>query len=341
MTRIFLEKKFSDINPDENKKSVDFLTTIITAFDPIGFGKSVVKEIKDDEFDTIFLFFNEVMNIFLKNCPKSRFSTETVKSIKAIQEKIPTKEIVKDQNEVEKLSKDEKLTKPLTDLFNLLTGSSLLDSSQAMLIATVAALSVIGYVYKESTKSKTDTVINTVCHIVKGIISNTPGMTLADGNAANASTSKRISDLILAGDKRRTKIDPEQIKIAVDGNGRDSLHRQDQQQQQKDVWNSHAIATAAASIRIPQYRRPSAIDKNNIPHKPALTLPKNSPFISNKFVSNSLQPLQVSSNSNNIIGGGIGNRLKRPGSFQRPTNAKAKTTSLGFPKLYSTSLKYN
>ena len=284
------------------------------------------------------------MNVFLKNCHSSRFSPATVKNIKEIQEKLPTKNITNVQSEVDKMSKDEKLTKPLTDLFNLLAGSSLLDNSQAMLISSVAALSVTGFVYKETTKSNNDSVINAVSKIVKDIITNTPGMAITDGTTASASTTKRISDLILAGDRRRTKIDPEQIKIAVNGSNKEN------QEEQNNSWNSQSIATAAASIRIPQYRRPSAIDKNHIPHKPALTLPKNSPFISNKFSSNLQQPLQISNSTNSNGGGvgiatggggGIGNRLKRPGSFQRPANAKSKTTSLGFPKLYSTSIKYN
>ncbi|RCK58940.1 hypothetical protein Cantr_07786 [Candida viswanathii] len=332
MSKIFLEKKLVESDKDENKKSVELVTTIINAFDPVGFAKSVVGEFKDDEVSSIFVFFNEVVKVFLDKCPTSRFSPTTVKSIKAIQEKIPKKDILRDQPEVEKVSKDEKLTKPLTDLFNLLAGSSLLDNSQAMLIATAVALSVTGFVYGASTKSDNDTVINAVCKIVNDILANTPGMTLKDGATATSSTSKRISDLILAGDLRRTKIDTEQIKIAVDGHARDT--------QANDSWNGHAVSTS--SIRMPQYRRPSAIDKNHIPHRPALTLPKHSPFISNKFASNTQQqqPLQVS-NSNGGGGGGVANRLKRPGSFQRPANSKAKTTSLGFPKLYSTSLKYN
>lgn len=346
LTKIFIETKLGDdSNKVENKKSVDLLTTIITAFDPIGYAKSVVKEIKDDEVGAIFVYFNEVMNVFLKNCHSSRFSPAIVKNIKEIQEKLPTKNITNVQSEVDKMSKDEKLTKPLTDLFNLLAGSSLLDNSQAMLISSVAALSVTGFVYKETTKSNNDSVINAVSKIVKDIITNTPGMAITDGTTASASTTKRISDLILAGDRRRTKIDPEQIKIAVNGSNKEN------QEEQNNSWNSQSIATAAASIRIPQYRRPSAIDKNHIPHKPALTLPKNSPFISNKFSSNLQQPLQISNSTNSNGGGvgiatgggggGIGNRLKRPGSFQRPANAKSKTTSLGFPKLYSTSIKYN
>ncbi|RCK62810.1 hypothetical protein Cantr_09128 [Candida viswanathii] len=339
ISKIFLEKKLVESDKDENKKSVELVTTIINAFDPVGFAKSVVSEIKDDEYSAIFVFFNEVVKVFLDKCPTSRFSPTTVKNIKAIQEKIPKKDIARDQPEVEKISKDEKLTKPLNDLFNLLAGSSLLDNSQAMLVATAVALSVTGFVYRDSTKSDTDTVINAVCKIVNDILANTPGMTLKDGTpATSSSTSKRISDLILAGDLRRTKIDAEQIKIAVDGHARDT--------QANDSWNGQAVSTSS-SIRMPQYRRPSAIDKNHIPHRPALTLPKHSPFISNKFASNTQQhqqqqPLQVSnSNGGGGGGGGVANRLKRPGSFQRPANSKAKTTSLGFPKLYSTSLKYN
>ena len=73
-------------------------------------------------------------------------------------------------------------------------------------------------------------------------------------------------------------------------------------------------------LKIPQYRRPSALhEKSNVLHKPALTLPRSSPFISNKIGSSqsNSQPLQTSNHNNKLKDLEVSNGLAMPNQGQQ------------------------
>ncbi|EMG48701.1 hypothetical protein G210_0692 [Candida maltosa Xu316] len=237
MSKIFIEKKLPGVEKDENEKIVTLVSTIIQAFDPIGFAKSVIDDIKDDESDSILIYLNEILTCILKKSPTTKLGLGLQKEIEKVQEQLPKTEITKTAvADINKISEDEELVKPSTDVFNLLAGSALLDISKPMVLATAVALSATGWVYKESTGSNSDTVINAVCRILEKLVSKTP-------DDESSLTKKRISDLILAGDLRRTKIDTEQFKIAVDA----------AEDNENNSWNSNVT-----TIKVPQYRRPVA-----------------------------------------------------------------------------------
>ena len=110
--------------------------------------------------------------------------------------------------------------------------------------------------------------------------------------------------MILVGDLRRTKIDPDLGKTINNDNGK------------ADAWN----IDASSSIKIPQYRRPSALhEKSNVLHKPALTLPRSSPFISNKIdlhnpILNHYKLLIITINSKDLE---VSNGLAMPNQGQQ------------------------
>lgn len=322
LTKIFLDQKLPITENEVKQKAIKLIDNIAIAFDPVGFTKFVAVEIKDEEFVGISSFLKNVLTTTSKHATTTKFSPTIINSIESVVERITQNVLLDSDNEeaVKQVSQDEELVKPITDLFSLLSGSSLFDNSFPMVVATAVSVAVTGYVYKEATGVALDTTIKAVCLILSNLFNTAPGMTFkgsANSTIGNQAT-KRLSDLILVGDLRRTKIDPDLGKTINNDNGK------------ADAWN----IDASSSIKIPQYRRPSALhEKSNVLHKPALTLPRSSPFISNKIGSSqsNSQPLQTSNHNN---------KLKRPGSFQRPSNAKPRATSLGFPKLHSTSFKY-
>ena len=78
---------------------------------------------------------------------------------------------------MKQVSQDEELVKPITDLFSLLSGSSLFDNSFPMVVATAVSVAVTGYVYKEATGVALDTTIKAVCLILSNLFNTAPGMT--------------------------------------------------------------------------------------------------------------------------------------------------------------------
>lgn len=322
LTKTFFEKKMSIDEDEVKQKAIRLIDNIAVAFDPVGFRKFIAVEIKDDEFADISLLLKNVLMTTLKQEPITRFSSNTLKYIELLVDKISQNVSFESTNEetVKRVSQDEELVKPITDLFGLLSGSSLLDNLLPLAVATAVSVAGTGYIYKETSGIDLDIVIRAVCLILNNLLKTAPGITFRGNNTTTIGNqaTKRLSDLILVGDLRRTKINPDIGKTT----NTDS--------EKSESWN----IDRSSSIKIPQYRRPSALhEKSNVLHKPALTLPRSSPFISNKIESShsNSQPLQTSNHNN---------KLKRPGSFQRPNNAKPRATSLGFPKLHSTSFKY-
>lgn len=88
-----------------------------------------------------------------KHATTTKFSPTIINSIESVVERITQNVLLDSDNEeaMKQVSQDEELVEPITDLFSLLSGSSLFDNSFPMVVATAVSVAVTGYVYKEAT----------------------------------------------------------------------------------------------------------------------------------------------------------------------------------------------
>ena len=129
--------------------------------------------------------FKNVLTTTLKHATTTKFSPTIINSIESVVERITQNALLDSDNEeaVKQVSQDEELVKPITDLFSLLSGSSLFDNSFPMVVATAVSVAVTGYVYKEATGVALDTTIKAVCLILSNLFNTAPGMTFKGANS--------------------------------------------------------------------------------------------------------------------------------------------------------------
>ncbi|CAI5755912.1 unnamed protein product [Candida verbasci] len=306
----------------DGDNAINIIRSIIRKFDPMNENEEIVS-LEIGQIGEITKLFNFTMSLIVKYSSGNRFSPSTLLSIEKIKLNGPRINSSNNstnsqiQNQISQNSDTKKL---VTDLYNLFSGSLSLDNSLSMVISTAITISFGIYSIKTPESSIEDS-IKGLEIILISIFESTPGMT--NYKDASPLNKDKLQQLLLSTNKRKNE--------NIDGN----------------EYKRRFISTATDTelnylnlkMKMPSYKRNSIINDKTITQannvKTSLKLPRNSPFLSNKIKSTTPSPSTVSVSAN----------LKKPGSFQKPTSfqkpnatgEKHKASSLGFPKLFSTS----
>lgn len=247
--------------------------------------------------------------------------------------------LIDDSDEGKTPGQKHELSRPVSDIFNVLSLTGLKEDPKVALAAASAAAAAASLVHsKESDVSIASSILSIMSSVFDSALASGQGERVK--NLYKAAQSFQLlpkepkppilSLLNLNLEKRK----PVEVLQSLTKRQK-STSPPVTDEEAKATTTSAQLWNSVNALKMPSYKRPESETTPPVKvegPKPALLLSKASPFISNKSGFVSLKDAQTGTDSGSST-------LKRPGSFQRPAYSKPKGRNMGFPPLYSTSFE--